>query len=71
MSGSPRAVGKDGLKLVLAQGDSTITAIGWGFAPRRPELTEGTSYDVAFKLESDEYRGVSRLQARLIDFRPV
>jgi hypothetical protein len=26
-------------------------------------------YDVAFKLERDEYRGVSRLQARLIDFR--
>jgi single-stranded-DNA-specific exonuclease len=71
MSGSPRAIGKDGLKIVFAQGETTVTAIGWGFAPRRSELTEGIAYDVAFKLERDEYRGVSRLQARLIDFRPV
>jgi single-stranded-DNA-specific exonuclease len=71
MNGSPRAIGKDGLKVVFAQGETTVTAIGWGLAPRRGELTEGTMYDVAFKLERDEYRGVSRLQARLIDFRPL
>jgi single-stranded-DNA-specific exonuclease len=69
--GSPRAIGKDGLKVVLSQGEAEITAVGWGLAPRRGELTENVLYDVAFRLERDEYRGVSRLQARLIDFRAI
>jgi single-stranded-DNA-specific exonuclease len=69
ISGSPRSIGKDGLKVVFAQADDSITAVGWGMAPRRGELTEGVLYDVAFRLERDEYRGVQRLQARLIDFR--
>lgn len=69
LTGSPRAIGKGGLKVVFTQGSDAITAIGWGMEPRRAELTEGATYDVAFKLERDEYRGVSRLQARLIDFR--
>jgi hypothetical protein len=43
--------------------------VGWGLAPRREEFKESETYDVAFKLERDEYRGISRLQARLIDFR--
>jgi len=71
ITGAPRTIGKDGLKVVLAQGEGSITAVGWGLAPRRGELIEGAFYDVAFRLERDEYRGVSRLQARLIDFRPA
>jgi len=69
--GSPRSIGKDGLKAVFAQGTDAITAVGWGMLHRRPELTEGASYDLAFRLERDEYRGLSRLQARLVDFRPA
>jgi Single-stranded DNA-specific exonuclease len=67
--GSPRAIGKDGLKVRFAQHDAQITAVGWGMAPRRAELTDGATYDVAFRLELDEYRGVPTLQARLIEFR--
>ena len=70
MVGPPRVVGKDGLKLVFQQDDQAITAVGWGLGFRRDEVREGAAYDVAFKLERDEYRGISRLQARLIDFRP-
>lgn len=66
---SPRAIGKDGLKVTFGQDGQTITAVGWGMAPRRADLRENESYDVAFKLERDEYRGESQLQARLIDFR--
>lgn len=69
VGGAPRTVGKDGVKVVFQQGTDAITAVGWGFAPRREELRESESYDVAFKLERDEYRGIARLQARLIDFR--
>jgi single-stranded-DNA-specific exonuclease len=71
LKGSPRAIGKEGLKVEFTQGDDAITAIGWNLAPRRGELTENLSYDVAFRLERDEYRGTSRLQARLVDFRPI
>jgi single-stranded-DNA-specific exonuclease len=66
---APRIVGKDGLKIEFKQGDQRITALGWGMGYRRDEVRESESYDVAFKLERDDYRGIPRLQARLIDFR--
>ena len=65
----PRTVGKDGLKIVLRQNGAELTALGWGMAPRAKELEAGTTIDVAYRLERDEYRGESRLQARLADFR--
>jgi single-stranded-DNA-specific exonuclease len=67
----PRTVGKDGLKLLLRQGDAELTAIGWGMAKRGRELHVGNEIDVVFRLERDEYRGESLLQARLADFRQV
>jgi single-stranded-DNA-specific exonuclease len=70
IAGAPRIVGKDGLKIEFQQGDDRITALGWGMGFRREELRESATYDVAFRLERDEYRGIPRLQARLIDFRP-
>lgn len=65
----PRTVGKDGLKLVLSRDDTTLVALGWGMAPRAKELDVGMTIDIAYRLERDEYRGESRLQARLADFR--
>jgi hypothetical protein len=38
-------------------------------APRASEIDAGATIDVAFRLELDEYRGETRLQARLADFR--
>jgi single-stranded-DNA-specific exonuclease len=70
VAGAPRIVGKDGLKIEFQQGNDRITALGWGMGYRREEIRESESYDVAFKLERDDYRGLPRLQARLIDFRP-
>jgi single-stranded-DNA-specific exonuclease len=65
----PRVVGKDGLKLVLKANDRELVALGWGMAPRAPEVEAGATIDIAFRLELDEYRGETRLQARLADFR--
>lgn len=65
----PRAVGKDGLRLVLQGGGHTLDAIGWGMADRRGELDLGRPIDVAFRLDRDEWNGASRLQARLADFQ--
>jgi single-stranded-DNA-specific exonuclease len=65
----PRLVGKDGLKLVLDTGTGSLEAIGWGFAPRAEEFQAGGKVDIAFRLERDEYRGESYLQARIADVR--
>jgi single-stranded-DNA-specific exonuclease len=67
----PRAVGHDGLKLVLDTGTGSLEALGWGFAPRVAEfqLQPGSRIDIAFRLERDEYRGQSYLQARIADLR--
>jgi single-stranded-DNA-specific exonuclease len=65
----PKTIGKDGLRVLLHQNDTELTALGWGMAWRAPELTAGATIDVAFRLERDEWNGESRLQARLADFR--
>lgn len=65
-----RTVGKDGLKLRLHTGSGELEAIGWGLAGRIAEFDVGTPVDVAFRLEHDEYRGNSRLQARIADICP-
>jgi single-stranded-DNA-specific exonuclease len=65
----PRAVGKDGLKIVLDTGTGSLDAIAWGLASRAAEFQPGSKVDVAFRLERDEYRGESYLQARIADIR--
>jgi len=69
VSAPPRVVGREGLKLLLGANGRELVAIGWGMGPRVAELDAGAVVDVAFRLERDEYRGESRLQARIADFR--
>jgi single-stranded-DNA-specific exonuclease len=66
----PKVVGKDGLRVLLHQNSTELTALAWGMAHRAGELSVGSTMDVAFRLERDEWNGESRLQARLADFRP-
>jgi single-stranded-DNA-specific exonuclease len=63
----PRAIGQDGLKLALDTGTGSLEAVGWGLAPRAAEFQPGTKVDIAFRLERDDYRGESYLQARIAD----
>jgi single-stranded-DNA-specific exonuclease len=65
----PRVIGQDGLKLVLDTGTGSLDAIGWGLAGRVAEFQPGAKVDVAFRLERDDYRGESYLQARIADIR--
>ena len=65
----PRAIGQDGLKLALDTGTGSLEAVGWGLADRAAELQPGTKVDVAFRLERDDYRGETYLQARIADIR--
>jgi single-stranded-DNA-specific exonuclease len=70
LSVAPRVVGTDGLKLRIDTGNGqSLEAIGWSLGPRIGELDVERPIDIAYRLERDEYQGVSRLQARLADFR--
>jgi single-stranded-DNA-specific exonuclease len=67
LAAPPKLVGRDGLKLRLSTGSGELEAIGWGMADRFGEFSPDAPVDIAFRLERDEYRGSSRLQARIAD----
>ncbi len=69
---APRVVGDTHLKATLRRsGLPAVDAIGFGLAPRHPpEGLDGARCDVLLKLERNEWRGTTRLQARLVDLRP-
>jgi len=66
---TPRRIGTDGLRLSIENGTGAIEAVGWGLAPRAASLDVVRPIDLAFRLERDEYRGVSKLQLKIADFR--
>jgi len=65
----PRKIGSDGLKFAIDAARGELEAIGWGMAPRASSFHVSRAFDLAFRLERDEYRGVSRLQLRVADIR--
>jgi single-stranded-DNA-specific exonuclease len=64
---APRVVGEDGLKLRLVRQKGTIDAVGWGMARRLPELRDLREADLVVRLELDEWNGLFKLQARIMD----
>lgn len=65
-----KVVGENHLKATLSQGAGRIDAIGFGLAERHPpEAVMAVPHDVVFRLERNEWRGTSRVQARLIALR--
>jgi single-stranded-DNA-specific exonuclease len=70
LASAPRTVGQGHLKLRLEQHGATLDAIGFGLAPLLPDLRQDDRVDIAFRLESDDWNGAPRLQARLADVRP-
>jgi single-stranded-DNA-specific exonuclease len=72
LAAPPRTVGQGGLKLrILTDAGEPLEAIGWSLGSRIGEVDMSKPIDIAYRLERDEYQGVSRLQARLSDFRPA
>ena len=70
LAAPPRGVGQGGLKLRIAtDSGGPLDAIGWSLGARIGEIDVKRPLDIAYRLERDEYQGVSRLQARLSDFR--
>jgi single-stranded-DNA-specific exonuclease len=62
-------IGANGVKFTVDAPDGPMEAVGWGLSDRSAELRAGTSVDIAYKLERNEFRGRSTLQLGLIDFR--
>jgi single-stranded-DNA-specific exonuclease len=69
LAAPPRIVGQGGLKLRLQTEHEPLEALGWSLGHRIGEIDVNRPLDIAFRLERDEYQGISRLQARLADFR--
>ncbi len=65
--GSPRKVGKNHLKMVVAGGASQFEAIGFEMADE--PLPDG-SLDMLFQVQEDNYRGRDSLQLNIKAFRP-
>ncbi|HSG08232.1 MAG TPA: single-stranded-DNA-specific exonuclease RecJ [Longimicrobiales bacterium] len=59
------------LKASLRDGGATLDAIGFGLAVSHPpESLHAGFFDVLVKLERNEWRGVARPQAQILDLRP-
>lgn len=70
LAAAPRRVGTDGVKLAFQAPGGALDAIGWGMGNHYAQLHITRPVDVAFRLEREDYRGVSRLQLKLADLRP-
>ncbi|MEP6732160.1 MAG: single-stranded-DNA-specific exonuclease RecJ, partial [bacterium] len=69
LAAPPRVIGQGGLKLRINTPAGPLEAIGWSLGARVGELDVTRPIDIAYRLEMDEYQGISRLQAKLADFR--
>lgn len=67
-----RVVGDGHLKAVLRQGPARVDAIGFGLAERlAPEAIGEEPFDALLRLERNEWRGRTTVQAKLTDLRPA
>ena len=65
-----KVVGSNHLRFTLRDGDARIAAIAFNWADRvAPEWRRG-AVDVALRLDRNEWRGTSTLQARVVDLKP-
>lgn len=65
-----QTVGQNHLKGNLRQGDQRLAAIGFQLADRARAWVGRGPVDAAFRLERNEFRGASTLQARLVAIAP-
>lgn len=68
--GEWQTVGTNHLKGNLRQGEHRLAAIGFQMADRAREWVGQGPVDAAFRLERNEFRGTSTLQARLVALAP-
>ena len=64
-----RVMGDGHLKLRLLTDAGELEAIGWGMASLASELDVAIPFDIAYRLERDDWNGTPRLQAKLAAVR--
>jgi single-stranded-DNA-specific exonuclease len=65
-----RVVGKGHLRLRLRKGPVRLDAVAFGLAERwAPHALRDRRIDVALQLQLDEWRGVRRVRAKVLDLR--
>jgi single-stranded-DNA-specific exonuclease len=69
LAAPPRVMGDGHLKLRLLTDTGELEAIGWGMASLASELDVATPFDIAYRLERDDWNGAQRLQAKLAAVR--
>ncbi|GAC1516961.1 MAG: single-stranded-DNA-specific exonuclease RecJ [Gemmatimonadaceae bacterium] len=71
LAAAPRVLKNDCLRLRLrgGEGGCDLDAVGWGMAGQADALREGRPFDIAFRIERDEWQGESRLQVKLAGIR--
>lgn len=60
-----RVLGDGHLKLRLQTDTGELEAIGWGMASLASELDMSVPFDIAYRLERDDWNGMPRLQAKI------
>lgn len=65
----PKRIGETGVRVRVEDESGALDAIAWDFAHRLPEVDWRAPFDIAYRLERDEWQGRTRLQARLCDVR--
>lgn len=68
---SDQLVGGSHLKFTLEDASGTIPAIAFDWADRLPAQSRRVPVDVALRLERNEWRGTSTLQARVVQIKPA
>ena len=67
-----KEVGQGHLRFGIRKGSVRLQGIGFGLVPRHPPSSlEGRRVDIVFQLVLDRWKGVPRVQARVLDLRPA
>lgn len=68
-TGFSKIVKEDHIKFSIKQGGVTLTGIGFGLAKKFELLASKKPIDIVFKIDENEWNGITTLQLRVIDFK--
>jgi single-stranded-DNA-specific exonuclease len=66
-----KVVGANHLRFTVRDGEASLPAIAFNWADRTPQEWRRGALDVALRLDRNEWRGTSTLQARVVDIKPA
>ena len=69
VKGQPSLLGKDTLKFLVTDGQTTVSAVGFGMGSYRESLSPGQQVDVAYEVIIDDWNKAPTVQLKLRDIR--